>query len=141
HPGVIHGGTGGRFDLEKNAPVGGTTQPEVPTGDRARTDWTQPLVFSKADPRALYYANQYLFKSTDNAAHWTRISDDLTREDPGVPSSIDAAAAADFDPQRGTRGVIYAVAPSPLLVPMVWIGTDDGLIQVTTNNGAKWADV
>ena len=83
HPGIIFGGTGGRCDLEKNAAVGGTTTPQVPSGETARTDWTQPLVFSKADPRALYYANQYLFKSTDNAAHWTQISPDLTRPDPG----------------------------------------------------------
>ena len=141
HPGIIHGGTGGRCDLEKNTAVGGTTSPQVPSGETARTDWTQPLVFSKADPRALYYANQYLFKSTDNAGHWTQISPDLTRPDPGVPATVDAAAAADVDSIRGRRGVIYAVAPSPLLVPMVWVGTDDGLIHVTTNSGGTWTDV
>ena len=141
HPGIVHGGTGGRNDLEKNAPVGGTTAPQVPSGETARTDWTQPLVFSKADPRALYYANQYLFKSTDNAARWTQISPDLTRPDAAPPATLDAAAAADFDPVRGRRGVIYAVAPSPLLVPMVWVGTDDGLIHVTTNNGGTWTNV
>jgi photosystem II stability/assembly factor-like uncharacterized protein len=141
HPGIIHGGSGGRCDLEKNAAVGGTTTPQVPSGETARTDWTQPLVFSKADPRALYYANQYLFKSTDNAAHWAQISPDLTRPDPGVPETLDAAASADFDTARGRRGVIYTVSPSPLLVPMVWAGTDDGLIQVTTNNGKTWTNV
>jgi photosystem II stability/assembly factor-like uncharacterized protein len=141
HPGIIHGGSGGRCDLEKNAAVGGTTTPQVPSGETARTDWTQPLVFSKADPRALYYANQYLFKSTDNAAHWVQISPDLTRPDPGVPETLDAAASADFDTARGRRGVIYTVSPSPLLVPMVWAGTDDGLIQVTTNNGKTWTNV
>jgi photosystem II stability/assembly factor-like uncharacterized protein len=140
HPGIIHGGTGGRYDLEKNVPVGTTTQPQVPGGDTARSDWTQPLVFSRADPRALYYANQYLFKSTDNAAHWAIISPDLTRVDPGVPATLDAASAADTD-RNGKRGVIYAVAPSPVLVPMVWVGTDDGLIHVTTNNGSTWANV
>ena len=139
HPGIIHGGSGGRFDLERNAPVGGTTQP-IGAPDGARTDWTQPLVFSKADPRALYYANQYVFKSTDSAAHWTQISGDLTRPDPGVPAALDAASSADTD-RNGKRGVVYAVAPSPLLVPMVWVGTDDGLVHVTTNNGKTWTDV
>src|SRR6185369_9449184 len=81
HPGIIHGNNGGRFDLEKNAVVPGAGGPQMPAGETARADWTQPLVFSKADPRALYYANQYLFKSTDNAATWTRISGDLTRPD------------------------------------------------------------
>jgi photosystem II stability/assembly factor-like uncharacterized protein len=144
HPGIIHGGTGGRFDLERNQPVGGTTAPRVPQGETARTVWTNPLVFSTADPRALYYGDQFLFKSTDNAANWTQISGDLTRPDPGTPANLDAAAAADIATDghnTGRRGVIYAIAPSPLLVPMVWVGTDDGNIQVTTSNGASWSNV
>ncbi len=138
HPGIIYGGTGSRYDMEENRSIPGTTAPEGP--EQGRTDWTQPLVLSQADPRALYYANQYLFKSTDGARSWTRISDDLTRPDPGVPSNLDATAAAQTD-RNGKRGVIYAVAPSPLLVPMVWIGTDDGLVKVTTNDGKAWTDV
>src|SRR5438552_2372615 len=90
HPGVIYGGTGTRFDLEANAPVGNTTAPTTPGVDRV--DWTQPLVVSKADPRSLYYASQYLYKSADSARSWTKISDDLTRPNPGVPTNLDAAA-------------------------------------------------
>jgi len=138
HPGIIYGGTGARYDLEQNRMVPGTTSPESP--EPARTDWTQPLVLSGADPRALYYANQFLFKSTDAARSWIRISDDLTRPDPGIPPNLDEAAANQTD-RNGKRGVIYTVAPSPLLVPMVWIGTDDGLIKVTTNDGRTWNDV
>jgi hypothetical protein len=112
----------------------------MPAGEAARTDWTQPLVFSKADPHALYYANQYLFKSTDDGQTWSRISADLTRPDPGVPSNLDATAAIDTD-RNGKRGVIYTIAPSPVLVPMVWIGTDDGRIQMTPDDGKAWQDV
>ena len=82
-------------------------------------------MFSKADPHALYYANQFLFKTTDGAQTWTRISGDLTRPDPGVPSNLDATAAAHID-RNGKRGVIYTIAPSPLRAPLLWIGTDDG---------------
>ena len=57
HPGIIFGGTGQRYDLALNQPMPGTTAPR--TADCARADWTQPLVFSKADPHALYYSNQY----------------------------------------------------------------------------------
>ncbi|HEU4641151.1 MAG TPA: hypothetical protein VFS44_01765 [Gemmatimonadaceae bacterium] len=140
HPGIIFGGTGQRYDLEANRPISGTTVPTVPEGDTPRADWTQPLVFSRADPRALFYANQYLFRTTDGARTWTRMSPDLTRPNAGVPRTLDAAAAADTD-RNGKRGVIYTIAPSPLLVPMVWVGTDDGLIHVTTDNGATWHDV
>ncbi|HEV2643184.1 MAG TPA: hypothetical protein VGT98_10770, partial [Candidatus Elarobacter sp.] len=139
HPGVIFGGTGQRFELEKNAPLN-TNAPRVAPPDTARADWTQPLVFSRADPRALYYANQYLYKTTDGAQTWTQISPDLTRTDPGVPRTLDAASAADTD-RNGKRGVIYTVSPSPLLVPMVWVGTDDGLIHVTANDGKTWTNV
>ncbi len=140
HPGIVFGGTGQRYDLALNAPVAGTTAPDVPKGETARADWTQPLVVSRADPRALYYGNQYLFRSTDCAQTWTRLSPDLTRPQPGVPAGMDAAAAADTG-TNGQRGVIYTIAPSPILVPMVWIGTDDGTIQVTLDNGAHWQNV
>jgi photosystem II stability/assembly factor-like uncharacterized protein len=138
HPGIVYGGMGTRWDLETNTAVPGTSAPRSP--EPARTDWTQPLVLSPADPHALYYANQFLFKTTDGARSWAQISPDLTRPDPGVPPNLDAAAAADTG-GNGRRGVIYTIAPSPALVPMVWVGTDDGLIQVTTDDGATWRDV
>jgi photosystem II stability/assembly factor-like uncharacterized protein len=140
HPGIIFGGTGQRWDLENNIAMRGTAEPAVPEGDTPRADWTQPLVFSRADPRALYYANQYLFKTTDGAKTWTRISPDLTRADPGVPSNLDAAAAAQVD-RNGKRGVIYTIAPSPLRAPTLWVGTDDGAIHLTTDDGATWQNV
>jgi photosystem II stability/assembly factor-like uncharacterized protein len=140
HPGIIFGGTGQHWDLVNNIAVRGTAEPTVPEGDTARADWTQPLVFSRADPRALYYANQYLFKTTDGAKTWALISPDLTRPNPGIPSTLDAAAAAQVD-RNGKRGVIYTIAPSPLRAPMLWVGTDDGLIHLTTNDGGSWQNV
>ena len=138
NPGVIFGGISTRWNLETNTAVRGTTAPQSP--EQARADWTQPLVFSPADQHALYYANQFLFKTTDAAKTWTRISGDLTRPDPGVPPTLDAAAAAQVD-RNGKRGVIYAVAPSPLRAPLLWIGTDDGLIQLTQDDGKTWQNV
>ena len=140
HPGIIFGGTGQHWDLENNLAIRGTAEPTVPDGETARADWTQPLVFSRADPRSLYYANQYLFKTMDGAKSWRRISPDLTRPDPGVPANLDAAAAAQVD-RNGKRGVIYTIAPSPLQAPVLWVGTDDGLIHLTTDDGATWQNV
>jgi photosystem II stability/assembly factor-like uncharacterized protein len=143
HPGIIYGGMGNRHDLATNTPIPGTTSPQAPSAEEhLRADWTQPLVLSQADPHALYYGAQFLFRSNDEARTWTRISPDLTREKPGVPANLDAAAAADFDPAgNGQRGVIYTIAPSPISAPMLWIGTDDGNIQRTTNDGASWENV
>ncbi len=138
HPGIIFGGTGSRFNLELNRFLPGTVAPTGPEPGRA--DWTQPLVFSPADPHALYYANQFLFKSTDGAKSWKAISPDLTRPDPGVPPNLDAAAAAQTD-RNGKRGVIYTISPSPLSAPLLWVGTDDGLIKVSPDDGQTWRDV
>jgi photosystem II stability/assembly factor-like uncharacterized protein len=134
HPGIIYGGSGTRFNLALN--TGAPANP-APSG---RKDWTAPLVVSQADPRAVYYAGEMLHKSTDTAQTWRTISPDLTRPDPGVPPNLDPAAAADTG-TNGRRGVIYTIAPSPLVIPMVWVGTDDGFIQVTTNDGKTWQNV
>ncbi len=136
HPGIVYGGAGTRWNLETNSPVPGTTAPQSP--EPARADWTQPLVLSPADPHALYYANQFLFKTTDGAETWKQVSPDLTRPDPGVPANLDAAAAADNG--NGRRGVIYTIAPSPVQAPLVWVGTDDGWIQLTEDDGTDLAE-
>ncbi len=138
NPGVIYGGTGTRYNLETNTPIRGTTSPKSP--ETARADWTQPLVFSKADPKSLYYANQFLFKTADGAVTWNQISPDLTRPEGAPPTTLDATAAAATD-RNGKRGVIYTIAPSPLVASMLWIGTDDGLIHLTTDDGKTWKNV
>ncbi|HEY6110041.1 MAG TPA: hypothetical protein VIV56_14175, partial [Gemmatimonadales bacterium] len=140
HPGIVFGGTGSRWDLEQNRMIPGTTAPAPANKEPVRRDWTQPLVVSPADPHALYYADQFLFKSIDGARTWSQISPDLTRPAPGVPPNLDAAAVADTA-DNGQRGVIYTIAPSPLRAPLVWIGTDDGVIQVTQDDGKTWKDV
>ncbi len=138
NPGIIFGGTSTRFDLESNTQLGGTTAPV--SSEPARADWTQPLVISQADPHAMYYASQFLFRTTDGAKTWAQVSPDLTRVDPGAPPTLDPAAAAQVD-RNGKRGVIYTIAPSPLEAPTLWVGTDDGSIQLTTDTGAHWQNV
>lgn len=140
HPEILYGGTVTRWNNLTGASR--NVSPEPPAQrNQFRHDWTQPLVFSPADPHALYFANQYVYKTTNGGDNWAQISPDLTREDPGVPSNLDAAAAADAPPGGSRRGVVYTIAPSPVRVPLIWIGTDDGYIQVTSDDGKTWQNV
>lgn len=138
HPEILFGGTVSRCNV-----ITGETRsvsPERAGGGPYRHAWTQPLVFSQADPHALYYGNQFLYKTTNGGESWSQISQDLTREDPGVPANLNEAAAGDA-PTDKRRGVIYTIAPSPLRASMIWIGTDDGLIQLTNDDGKTWQNV
>jgi photosystem II stability/assembly factor-like uncharacterized protein len=139
HPDLVFGGTVERCNVETGERKNVTPEVNLPTP--ARHTWTNPLVFSLADPRALYFGDQFLFKSTDGGDDWARLSDDLTRPHPVDPPNLDAATAADFDRTRGKGGVIYTIAPSPVRAPLIWIGTDDGLIKLTADDGKTWRDV
>jgi len=138
-PAIVFGGTVEWCDVETGARKNVTPEKDLPAP--ARHTWTNPLVFSLADPHALYFGDQFLFKTVDGGEHWSRLSDDVTRSNPPDPSNLDAATAADFDRERGKRGVIYTIAPSPTRAPLIWIGTDDGLIKLTPDDGKTWRDV
>ena len=138
NPGIIFGGSGQRQNLATNQTAPSTPVPLQQGVDRA--DWTQPLVLSKADTKALYYASQFVYKSPDSGQTWSKISGDLTRPDPGAPPNLDAAAREHTD-RNGNRGVVYAVSPSPMQAPLIWVGTDDGLIHVTPDDGKSWQNV
>ncbi len=139
HPNIVFGDTVEWCNVETGERKNVT--PEINLPSPARHAWTNPLVFSLADPHALYFGNQFVFKTTDSGEHWTRLSDDLTRLKPTVPSNLDPATADDYDRNRGRGGVVYTIAPSPLRAPLLWIGTDDGLIKVTLDEGKTWNDV
>jgi len=106
-----------------------------------RAAWTLPLAFSKRGEKVLYFANQRLFRTADGGNHWTPISPDLTRADAGIPDNLDPPTSADDDHLDKRRGVIYSIAPSPLQPAALWVGTDDGLVWKTSDNGAHWTPV
>jgi photosystem II stability/assembly factor-like uncharacterized protein len=116
--------------------------PELSRKGPFRRTWTLPLIFAEADPHALYFSDQFLFRTLDGGNSWDQISPDLTREDPGVPPNLDEATAADA-PVEKRRGVIYTIAPSPITAhaDLIWVGTDDGYIQKTFDGGKAWENV
>ena len=136
---VIYGG--GRSEVSKFHWSTGEVQNVTPIPLRSakyRTDRTEPLMFSPLDPHTLYFATNVLFKTKDGGNSWQTISNDLTRENPGVPTSVGALVPKNADKQRG---VIYALAPSLKKIDTLWAGTDDGLIWLTRDGGKNWSDI
>ncbi len=132
---------GGRVDkLDKRTGQVKSVDPTLATPGEYRGTWTLPLVFG-ADRKSLYFANQRIFRTRDGGDHWTPISPDLTRPDPGVPATLDAPTAADVDGPGARKGVVYAIGPSPRDRGEVWAGTDDGLVWRTRDDGANWTEV
>lgn len=139
HPEIVFGGSVGRFDWRTLQEQ--DVDPTLAYPGDYRSEWTLPLAFSPRDPRRLYFGNQFLFRTTDDGRHWDRVSPDLTREAPGVPATLDPLTAQDSTEPGPRRGVIYAIAPSPLRDGLLWCGTDDGLVWLTRDDGAHWSNV
>jgi len=139
---ILYGSGNGRCDQDLNVPasLGGELPPADPK-DPNRKTWTLPQVFSAAD-EALYYANQFVMRSRDRGKTWEKISPDLARLNPELPANLDPVTAKDIDQAMTDRfGVVYSIGPSPLEAATVWVGTDDGLIYVTRDDGKSWQDV
>jgi len=110
-----------------------------PNTVKYRYSWITPIEFSPIGDHALYFGAQYLFKTTDDGNHWDIISPDLSRKKKnanGDYKGLDFQGAADAG-----YGVIWNIAPSPVKEDVIWIGTDDGLIQLTTDGGKHWNNV
>ena len=145
NPNLVYGGKVSVYNRitgqkENVGPAGGGRggAPVAAGAPPARTVRTQPLIWSPKDPTLLFYATAGVWK-TNNAGHtWAAISGDLTRQSWDVPANAGKYAST---VTPAAQGSITALAPSPLDVNVLWAGTGDGLIQVTTNGGIKWTDV
>lgn len=100
---------------------------------------TMPMLFSPANPKALYQAANFLMRTTDGGATWEKISPDLSRETWDVPESFSVVSDQGKTMQR--RGVIYAVGLSRIDEKVIWCGTDDGLVWVSRDLGKNWKNV
>jgi len=134
-----------RYDRHTGQVKSITEQPELSDAHGAanlehRFQWTAPVMLSPHDPETLYHAGEMLFKTSDGGVHWKAISPDLTRNDKskqkvsGGDITIDDSGTEYYD-------TIFALTESPLKKGLLWAGTDDGLIQLTQDEGKTWTNV
>jgi photosystem II stability/assembly factor-like uncharacterized protein len=125
-----------------NRKTGQTTTLGPPADARAtafgRNVRTMPINWSPVDPSVMFYTSNVVWKSTDHAHSWTRISPDLARATWEVPASAGKYANTVTPAPAGS---ITALSPSSRDLKILWAGTDDGNIQVTIDGGAKWTNV
>jgi hypothetical protein len=108
-----------------------------------RWNWSTPFMLSESNPQTLYLGANHLFKSSDRGGTWRIISPDLTKNHPERTLRKSGGLTPDEDPGGGAEfyGTIVSLAESPLEPGVLWVGTDDGNVQVTRNDGASWTEV
>ncbi|HQR67792.1 MAG TPA: glycoside hydrolase, partial [Thermoanaerobaculia bacterium] len=141
NPDVVYGGKLTRFSHATRDVQ--DVSPEAVRSGKYRFLRTAPVLFSPKDPTVLFYAGNVLFRTTNGGKSWEVISPDLSREAPEVPPGVGVYRKPELERslKESRRGVIYAVAPSPLDAYVIWAGTDDGLIHVTRDGGKSWKNV
>lgn len=138
-----HGGLV-RFDRKTGEQV--DIQPQAAPGNPPnRWNWDSPLKISPHSPSRLYFAAQYIYRSDDRGDHWVQVSPDLTRQIDrnqlkmmGRVWSVDAVAR---NTSTSFYGNIVSLAESPKVEGLLYVGTDDGLINVTEDGGKNWRKV
>jgi len=119
--------------------------PDNPMGGGAkdakyRFQWTYPIVVSKHDPSVLYVTANFVFKTTNEGMSWETISPDLTRNDSTKLGSSGGPITKD-NTSVEYYGTIFTFAESPVQKGVLWSGSDDGIVQVSKNDGGAWTNV
>ena len=119
--------------------------PDLPAGSgvevmKYRFNWNYPLVFSNHDPKKLYAGSNHLHATINGGQSWEVISPDLTR---GEPETIKSSGGPITQDNTGAEyyANIFVIAESPYTKDEIWTGSDDGLLQVTTDGGKNWKNV
>jgi photosystem II stability/assembly factor-like uncharacterized protein len=134
-----------RYDRVTDSERNINAWPDNPMGSgveamKYRFQWSFPLLFSPNNPHRLYAGANVLLATTDEGQHWTVMSPDLTRNDKskqgpsGGPITKDNTAVEYYD-------TIFTIDESPLKAGVIWVGSDDGLIHLTQDDGKSWQNV
>ena len=108
--------------------------------DRFRFNWSSPLILSPHNSHTVYFGGNHLFKSVNQGDTWEIISPDLSTNDPVLTDPESGGLTRDVTSAE-THATLITISESPITPGVIWVGTDDGRLHVTRNDGASWTDV
>ena len=106
-----------------------------------RFNWSSPLVLSPSNPRTVFFGSNHLFRSVDRGDTWRIISPDLTTNDKSKRNPSDQGGLTRSCTGGENYCTIVTIGPSPVDTAVIWVGTDDGNLQVTRDGGTNWKNV
>ncbi len=133
------GGSIGRVDRRTLATR--EIQPKARRGEKLRFNWNTPIALSPNERGTIYIGTQYLFRSRDHGTTWDRISPDLSTNDPARQKQEESGGITVDNSAAETATTIYSISESPKNGKVIWVGTDDGNVQLTRDGGTTWHNV
>ncbi len=116
-------------------------QPKARAGEKLRFNWNTPLHLSPNEKGTLYMGSQFLFRTRDQGQTWDRISPDLTTNDPQKQRQEETGGVTVDNSAAEMHTTIYSISESPKAAGTIWVGTDDGNVQLTRDGGKSWTNV
>ncbi len=117
-------------------------QPQQNYGEpKLRFNWNTPILASPTNKGVIYIGAQYLYRTSDHGQTWDRISPDLTTNDPEKQKQEESGGITVDNSVAETHTTIYSISESPKNPNVIWVGTDDGNVQLTRDAGKTWTNV
>ncbi len=133
------GGSIGRVD--RKTLTSRDIQPTAGFGEKLRFNWNTPIHISPTQRGTLYLGAQFLFRSRDRGSSWQRISPDLTTNDPQKQRQEFSGGITVDNSSAEMHTTIFSISESPRNPAVIWVGTDDGNLQLSRNGGNSWTNV
>jgi photosystem II stability/assembly factor-like uncharacterized protein len=108
---------------------------------KQRFNWNSPIHMSPTQKGVVYIGSQFLYRSRDHGETWERISPDLTTNDPEKQKQEQSGGVTVDNSSAEMHTTIFAVSESPKNSNVIWVGTDDGNVQITRDGGKSWTNV
>jgi photosystem II stability/assembly factor-like uncharacterized protein len=135
-------GQGGYISrIDRRTRVARDIQPKAAYKEKLRFNWNTPIHASPTQKGTIYLGAQFLFRSRDRGDSWERISPDLTTNDPEKQKQEQSGGVTVDNSSAEMHTTIYSISESPKDNKTIWIGTDDGNLQITRDAGKTWTNV